>query len=75
MAGETRLALDATKREVTNSSQPLFFFWTRDIQAAHGLLREMGVEIAAGPANIGSVTFLAFRDPDRNLLMVCQRNA
>jgi predicted enzyme related to lactoylglutathione lyase len=75
MAGETRLALDATKREVTNSSQPLLFFWTRDIQAAHGLLRELGADIVAGPENVGSVTFLVFRDPDRNLLMVCQRNA
>jgi catechol 2,3-dioxygenase-like lactoylglutathione lyase family enzyme len=75
MVGETGLALDATKRKVTNSSQPLFFFWTRDIQAAHDFLRELGVAIVAGPENIGSVTFLVFRDPDRNPLMICQRNA
>ena len=75
MAGETRLALDATKRQVTNSSQPLCFFWTRDIRAAHDHLRELGADVVAGPEDIGSVTFLVFRDPDRNLLMVCQRNA
>jgi predicted enzyme related to lactoylglutathione lyase len=74
MAGETRLALDATMRDITNSSQPLFFFWTHDIQEAHLFLKDLGVDIVAGPQDVGSVSFLTFRDPDRNLLMVCQSN-
>jgi predicted enzyme related to lactoylglutathione lyase len=73
MAGETQLTLDAN-RPVANSSQPLCFFWTADIEAAAKFLRELGVAIVAGPENVGSVSFVTFRDPDGNLLMVCQRN-
>lgn len=74
MAGETRLTLDGNQREVTNSSQPLFFFWTRDIQAARNFLRANDVELIGEIENIGSVTFVTFKDLDNNLLMVCQRN-
>jgi predicted enzyme related to lactoylglutathione lyase len=75
MQGETRLALDATPRQISNSSQPLFFFWTQDIQAAHDFLRAIEIQIVGQIENIGSVSFLMFKDPDNNLLMVCQRNA
>jgi predicted enzyme related to lactoylglutathione lyase len=73
MVGETRLTLDANK-PVANSSQPLCFFWTADIEAAARFLRGLGAEIVAGPEDVGSISFVTFRDPDRNLLMVCQRN-
>ena len=73
MAGETQLTLDANK-PVTNSSQPLCFFWTAEIEAAAGFLRDLGIEIVAGPEDVGSVSFVTFRDPDGNLLMFCQRN-
>lgn len=66
--------LDANKREVHNSSQPLFFFWTDDMRAAHQFLRDNQVEIVSKVEDIGSVSFLIFKDPDHNLLMVCQRN-
>lgn len=74
MAGETRLTLDAN-RPVANSSQPLCFFWTADIEAAAQFLRDLGAAIVAGPEDVGSVSFVTFRDPDGNLLMVCRRNA
>lgn len=74
MAGETGLILDANRDPVTNSSQPLCFFWTGNLQTAHAFLQERGVEITSDVTDIGSVSFLTFKDPDANLLMVCQRN-
>jgi predicted enzyme related to lactoylglutathione lyase len=73
MDGETLLILDG-HMPVTNSSQPLCFFWTDDVRAAYVFLLGSGVEVLDAPEDIGSVTTLTFRDPDRNLLMVCQRN-
>ena len=73
MAGETGLILDSTKPEVSNSSQPLFFFMTGDIQAAQRFLQERRVEIVSQIEDIGSMYFLIFKDPDENLLMVCQQ--
>jgi predicted enzyme related to lactoylglutathione lyase len=73
MVGETMLILDGHK-PVTNSSQPLLFFWTEDIQAAHDFFKNSGIEIVREIENIGGVTTLTFKDPDNNLLMACQRN-
>ncbi|MEO8395296.1 MAG: VOC family protein [Chloroflexota bacterium] len=73
MAGETALILDGHK-PVTNSSQPLFFLWTDDIHAAYDFLKSSGIAILGDIQDIGSVTTLTFKDPDGNLLMVCQRN-
>ncbi len=74
MLGETRLALDANKQPITNSSQPLCFFWTADIDAVRDFLLASNVELVGDVQDIGSVSFLTFKDPDNNLLMVCQRN-
>jgi predicted enzyme related to lactoylglutathione lyase len=74
MAGDTALLLDGHKA-VVNSSQPLAAFWTDDIHAAYAFLKRSGVELVSAPDDIGSVTTLVFKDPDGNLLMVCQRNA
>jgi predicted enzyme related to lactoylglutathione lyase len=74
MAGETGLILDANKPVTGHSVQPLCFFWTEDMAAALAHLRELGAEITSDVTDIGSVSFLAFRDPDGNPLMVCGRN-
>jgi predicted enzyme related to lactoylglutathione lyase len=74
MAGEARLALDATKGCTSRSCQPLFFLWTVDIHGAYDYLRSNDVQIIGDIMDIGSVTILTFADPDGNLLMVCQRN-
>jgi len=73
MAGDVGLTLDAN-RPVENSSQPLCYFWTADVEAAHEFLQSRDIPIVMGPENIGSVTFVTFEDPDGNRLMVCQRN-
>ena len=73
MTGDASLILDGHK-PVANSSQPLCFFWTSDIQRAWVFLREQGVELVQEVENIGSVSTLTFKDLDGNLLMVCQRN-
>ena len=73
MTGDTGLILDGHKA-VTNSSQPICFFWTGDIRRARDFLRNEGVSFEHDVEDIGSVSTLSFRDPDGNLLMVCQRN-
>ena len=73
LVGEVGLILDGHK-PVQNSSQPLFFFWTADIQAAYDFLKANQVELTSLVEDIGSVKTLSFRDPDGNLLMVCQKN-
>jgi predicted enzyme related to lactoylglutathione lyase len=69
----TGLILDA-HRPVANSSQPLFFLWTQDIDATRRFLLANGVEVIGGVEHVGSVSTLRFKDLDGNLLMVCQRN-
>ncbi len=72
MVGGVDLVLDS-HLPVANSSQPLCFFWTADIHAAEKHLNELGVEIVRPIDDIGGLFTLTFKDPDRNLLMVCQR--
>jgi predicted enzyme related to lactoylglutathione lyase len=74
MQGDPRLSLDGHPRPLTNSSQPLFYFWCQDIHAAIEYLANLGVDTVGTVTDAGSVSFLIFRDPDQNLLMVCQRN-
>lgn len=73
MAGDTGLILDANKPVTEHSVQPLCFFWTDDMAATLDHLRAMGAEITSEVTDIGSVAFLAFRDPDGNPLMACRR--
>lgn len=74
MEGETGVILDSTKPEIRNSSQPLLFLWTDDIEASYRFLQENDIPIVSEVEDIGSVMTLTFTDPDDNLLMVCQRN-
>jgi predicted enzyme related to lactoylglutathione lyase len=73
MNGEVGLILDGHK-PVTNSSQPICFFWTSHIHQTRSFLVENNVEIVSEIEDVGSVLTLTFKDPDSNLLMVCQRN-
>jgi catechol 2,3-dioxygenase-like lactoylglutathione lyase family enzyme len=74
MAGDVRLALDANRPDFSTDGPPRFFFWCDDVHEAHRRLAAAEVVIEAGPVDIGSVTFLQFRDPDGNPLMACQPN-
>jgi catechol 2,3-dioxygenase-like lactoylglutathione lyase family enzyme len=70
--GETGLALDANRPAFDPDGPPRFFWWTEDLRATYSFLDSLGVELASEIEDIGSVAFLQFRDPDGNLLMVCQ---
>ena len=67
------ILLDANKPVTGHSVQPLCFFWTDDMAATVDHLRSLEAEITSNVTDIGSVTFVAFQDPDGNPLMVCQR--
>ena len=47
---------------------PAFHFNTSDIQAAHGFMKDRGVELT----EVNEDQWFNFRDPDGNVLMVCQ---
>jgi len=72
MQGDVDLNLDG-HRPVTNSSQPLCFFWTGDIQAADAFLRAEGITIARPVEDIGRLLPLRFTDLVGNPLMVCKK--
>lgn len=74
MHGETGLILDSNKPIIQNSSQPLCYFWTSDIHVAFEFFQQNDVVLVGEILDIGSVSFLTFKDPDSNLLMLCQRN-
>src|SRR5687767_13647655 len=55
MQGEVGLILDGTPKSLRNSSQPLCFFWTTQIQQAYEWLKQHNVEIVSEIEDIGSV--------------------
>ncbi len=67
-----RLCLDANA-PFTADGPPRFFWWTADLCAVVDHLEELGIPLATGITDIGSVAFLQFRDPDGTLLMACER--
>jgi hypothetical protein len=46
---------------------------TEDMAASYAFLNDKQIEIIGQVEAIGSVSFLTFKDPDNNLLMVCER--
>lgn len=73
MRGEAGLIPDANTPVTGHSAQPLCFFWTDGIVASLTRLQSLDAKITSDVTDIGSVAFLAFRDPDGNPLMICQR--
>ncbi|WP_322786048.1 VOC family protein [Intrasporangium oryzae] len=71
--GETWLALDANRPDFLASGPSRFFLWTDEMAATVEHLRRLDVTITSDVADIGSVFFVHFEDPDGNALMVCQR--
>jgi predicted enzyme related to lactoylglutathione lyase len=53
---------------------PMFLLDTKDIHATYAFLKEKGVVLVSEIEDIGSVSFVAFKDPDGNILMACQDN-
>jgi catechol 2,3-dioxygenase-like lactoylglutathione lyase family enzyme len=47
---------------------PAFHFNTSDIRAAHGFMKDRGVELT----DVNEDQWFNFRDPDGNVLMICQ---
>ena len=74
MAGDAGLLLDANRPVTEHSVQPLCFFWTDDMLGTLAHLRALDAGIDSDVTDIGSVSFVRFRDPDGNLLMICERN-
>lgn len=74
MSVAPNLALDANA-PFTPDGPPRFFWWADDLSAVVDHLRQLGAPLASEIVDIGSVAFVQFRDPDGNLLMVCEHRA
>ncbi|WP_230208200.1 VOC family protein [Microlunatus sp. Gsoil 973] len=72
--GEVGLALDANQPDFTADGPPRFFWWVDDLESVRAHLEGLQVDTVGDVQDIGSVSFLQFRDPDGNLLMACARN-
>jgi hypothetical protein len=70
--GEAQLCLDAHKPVTSTSVQPICFFWTADMQATRQFLLGNEVQLVGDVMDGGSLDVLVFKDPDGNLLMVCE---
>lgn len=66
------LCLDANRPDFVASGPARFFFWTSDLRAALSHLHEIGADEVSDVEDIGSLSFVTFKDPDGNLLMVAQ---
>jgi catechol 2,3-dioxygenase-like lactoylglutathione lyase family enzyme len=71
--GGPGLALDATQPDFSTDGPPRFFWLIDNLAAARAHLTSLTIPIDL-EQNIGSVSFIQFRDPDGNRLMVCARN-
>jgi len=69
---EPWLCLDSNRPDFVASGPARFFFWTSDMQATVGHLHEIAADEVSEVEDIGSLSFVTFRDPDGNLLMVAQ---
>ena len=70
--GPTSLTLRATKEKIsvhrTTASYPIFR--TTSAALAHEKLKQKGIEV--GELTADAVTYFNFRDPDGNMLEICQ---
>ena len=53
------------------SNHVLFNFHTDDIDEAYRFIKSTGAEITREIERIGYFSYFNFRDPDRNVLMIC----
>ena len=53
------------------SNHVLFNFHTDDIDEAYRFVKSMGAEITREIERIGNFAYFNFRDPDGNVLMIC----
>lgn len=68
------VALDANA-PFTADGPPRFFWWTEDLDAVQHHVTAIGGTDLSDIVDIGSVSFIQFRDPDGNRLMVCERRS
>ena len=67
-----RLCLDANRPDFVASGPARFFFWTADIEATLEHLHTLDADEVSEVEDIGSLSFVTFKDPDGNLLMVAE---
>lgn len=68
------LILDAKGFTPRRAADVLFMFDTADIDAAYRFVAGRGIEIAREIERAGPVSFFNVKDPDGNILMICQQH-
>ena len=73
MDGGTGVILDSNhKGERSVNQKTQFFFETCDLQASYEWVTGKGIEIVTGIEVHENISFFTFRDPDGNVLMICE---
>ena len=70
--GPPYLCLDANQPDFVASGPARCFFLTDDLDATVAHLEAIGATHISDAEDIGSLSFVTFRDPDQNLLMAAQ---
>lgn len=70
-----RLLLDGNRHAQAHTYTIPLMFPTDDLEAALSYVKENGFELFGEPEHYGDVSFFVLRDPDDNLIMVCQDRA
>lgn len=66
------LLLDDNRHRNGDDYNILFMFHTKDVDAAYDYAKQLNLDIFSGIERHGDIAFFTLRDPDLNIIMVCQ---
>ncbi|SFL74659.1 Catechol 2,3-dioxygenase [Paenibacillus sp. 1_12] len=73
MEGGSDLLLDSNRREHTSyMTKTQLFFETKSLSESYQFVKEKGIEIVTEIEVHENISFFTFKDPDGNILMICE---
>ena len=73
MDGGSDVLLDSNRNDQENTNRKTqFFFETKNLEQSYKFIREKGIPIVSEIEVHDDISFFTFKDPDGNVLMVCE---
>ncbi|CAM3907344.1 VOC family protein [Cohnella lubricantis] len=73
MDGGTGVLLDSNMNDRKNTNDKTqFFFETKNLEESYKYIKNKGIEIVTEIEVHDDISFFTFKDPDENVLMVCE---
>jgi predicted enzyme related to lactoylglutathione lyase len=72
MEGGSELLLDSNMNNRENNNKTQFFFETKNLIESYKFIKNKGIEIVTKIEVHENISFFTFRDPDGNVLMICE---